>query len=79
MFTSAHVLDVLERAACTFAQAFLAVLIATNLAVDDPSVWRAAAVAGALAVIKGFAAGLAGAPDSASLLPARVDPPTGRV
>lgn len=69
------VLDLLERTVSTFVQAFAASLVVTGL--DD---WKVAlgtaAVAGVLAVAKAFAAKPFGAEDSASFLPAHVDPPT---
>lgn len=73
MFTKAFALDLLERALSTFAQAFLAALVVTGWSVDSLIVGGTAA---GLAVLKGLAASQVGAHDSASLLPADVDPPT---
>ena len=61
-------LDMLERAAWTFAEAFLAVYVVT-----DVSSVKTAAVAGAaaaVAVVKGFVASRVGEPGTAATLPA---------
>jgi len=69
------VVDVAERAALTFVQAFLSVWVVSSWAdLTDVGLAQRAAVAGiaaALAVIKGFAASRVGDPDTASLLPRR--------
>lgn len=76
MFSKAHLLDIGERSLATFIQTFLAVLLGSGLAFGDVELLRSALIAAALAALKGAAAGLVGASDSASLLPATVDPPT---
>ena len=63
-------LDMIERAAWTFAEAFLAVYVIT-----DVSSAKTAAVAGAgaaLAVVKGFVASHVGESGTAATLPAPV-------
>lgn len=74
MFNKVFLLDLAERSIATFVQAFAASLIVVGM--DD---WKTAlstsAVAGVLAVAKSLAALKVGAPDSASLLPAKQDPP----
>ena len=71
-------LDALERSARTFLQGALAVLTVDQLTGLNAS-WQdaivVAAVAGLFSVLSSFAAKPAGAPDSASLLPANTDPP----
>lgn len=73
--------DIAERAVWTYLQAFTGLLIASGLGAEgliDLSLVEKASVAAitpVLAVIKGFAASQIGAPDSASTLPADVDPP----
>jgi hypothetical protein len=75
MFTKAHLLDIGERALATFLQTFVGIALGSGLAFGDPQVLKSAAIAAGIAAVKGAAAGLVGASDSASLLPARVDPP----
>jgi len=59
------VVDVAERAISTFVQAFAAVIVARGTV--DLLALKAAGVAGALSVAKGFAARNVGNPDSAGL------------
>lgn len=73
MFTKAFLLDLLERALSTFAQALLGV--GAVLDFSDARTYQAAGIAAAVAVLKCLAASRVGAPDSGSLLPADVDPP----
>ena len=71
-------LDTLERTARTFVQGFLAVVTVdafSDLAASWQQKLAAGALAGLYAVLTSFAAQPAGAPDSASFLPADVDPP----
>lgn len=74
MYTRQFWLDTLERTLRTFVQAGAASLVVTGL--DD---WAAALKialgAGVLAVATSLGASRTGASDSASLLPANVDPP----
>jgi hypothetical protein len=74
-FSKSHLLDIVERSAMTFVQAFFAVVLATPFAFQDVEVLKAAAIAALLAALKGAIASFTGAPDSASFLPAPVDPP----
>jgi hypothetical protein len=69
--------DLLERTGWTFVQAFCAFWIVTG-DVDGPTL-KAALVAGAISVGKSLVATNLPwtAPDSASSLPAEIDPPTG--
>jgi len=71
------VVDVAERAALTFVQAFLSVWVVADWAdLTDVRLAQRAAVAGiaaALAVVKGFAASRVGDPSSAALLLHRTD------
>ena len=75
MFSRLFLLDLLERVISTFVQAFAASLVVTGL--DD---WRSALAiglgAGVIAVAKGFSAQPFGSKDSASMLPASVNPPS---
>lgn len=71
MFTKSFALDLLERALSTFAQAFLG----AYAVVGAEKAAAAAGIAAGIAILKGLAASQVGAPDSASLLPADVDPP----
>ena len=75
----ARVLDLVERTAATYAQAFCGLLLADSTNLLDLGSVRAAAVAAlpaALAAVKGaFALGL-GSSGSASMLPARAVPVT---
>lgn len=74
MFSRLFLLDLAERVVSTFVQAFAASLVVTGL--DD---WKTAlavgAGAGVLAVAKSLGALKIGSEDSASLLPASVNPP----
>lgn len=64
--------DLAERSAWTFVQAFAAVWLVTG---DfDGTTLKAAAVAGAIAVVKGLAASQVGTHGSASTLPESLDP-----
>jgi hypothetical protein len=77
----AKVLDIAERAAWTFVQTFVAFLITAEFwsAVDRVSVAKQAAAAGlaaTLAVVKGLFGTLIGNRETASTLPASVDPAT---
>lgn len=49
---SAKVKDLVERAAATFVQAFAAVVAVDGFDVGSSTAWKAAAVAGVLAVAK---------------------------
>lgn len=75
MFTKQFLLDLLERALSTFAQAVLG----AGTIIDFASVktYQIAGVAAAVAVLKCLAATRVGAADSGSLLPAGEDPPQG--
>lgn len=73
MFTKPFLLDLLERAISTFAQALLGV--GAVLDFTDPRAYTAAGLAAAAAVLKCLAATQVGANDSGSLLPASIDPP----
>lgn len=67
------IIDIGERAALTFAQAFLAVILANAAGMTDVATLKAAALAGlaaALAVLKGAAASRLGEKGTAALLPA---------
>ena len=57
--------DVIERAASTFVQAAVGVIVASNG--FGVQVWKAAAVAGGIALAKAFAARKVGDPDSAGV------------
>lgn len=75
------ILDIAERAAWTFAQTFLAFIITAEIwsAVDRVSLAKQAAAAGlaaALAVVKGLGGTLIGNRETASTLPASLDPAT---
>lgn len=66
MFTKAYLQDLCERSVATFVQAAAGIIIATGgFGVDT---WKAAAVAGGLAVAKALAARGVKNPESASLL-----------
>jgi hypothetical protein len=73
MFTRQFLLDTLERAVATFAQALLGT--GTVLDFSDGRVYAAAGIAAAICVLKCLAATQVGASDSGSLLPASEDPP----
>lgn len=75
MFTRAFLLDTLERAIATFAQALIGA--GTVLDFTDSRTYATAGIAAGLAVLKCLAATRVGAPDSGSLLPAQDDPPQG--
>lgn len=66
MFTKAYLLDLAERSVSTFVQAAVAIIIASEG--FDILVWKAAAYAGLLAVIKALAARGIRNPESASLI-----------
>lgn len=77
-----YALDLFERVVKTFLQAFIGQVILSGLdvyrALTDLSVLEKAGTAGMAAVVAllfGLVARWVGAPDSASLLPAEVDPP----
>jgi hypothetical protein len=57
--------DVAERAASTFIQAAVAIILANQVISFD--VLKAAAIAGGLAVVKAYGARFVGDPDSAGL------------
>lgn len=72
-------LDIAERATWTYVQSFLGFLLASQIstAVDKVGVLKGAAVAGlpaVLAILKGGLATLFGDKDTASTLPAALDP-----
>lgn len=75
MDRKAFYFDLLERSLWTFAQAFLGVWIASGA--FSAEVWQAAGVAGLIAVAKALIAPRLPwtASDTASTLPAAVDPP----
>ena len=79
--TKRYLLDLGERVAKTFCQAFIATVTASGLgigAMPDVSLLQKAAIAGLSAVVAlifGLLARWSGAPDSASFLPADTDPP----
>jgi len=66
VFSTTYLKDLAERSVSTFVQTAAGVIIATGgFGVD---VWKAAAVAGGLAVVKAVAARGTGNPESASLV-----------
>ena len=68
MFTKRWLIDAFERVVATFAQAFLAIIVAAPIL--DMSTWKAAAVSGiaaAMSVLKALIAKGTGDPESASL------------
>ena len=68
MFTKRWAIDALERVLATFAQAFLAIIVAAPIL--DMSTWKAAAVSGiaaAMSALKALVAKGVGDPESASL------------
>ena len=71
-------LDALERATRTFLQGALAVLTVDQI-IGTSADWQealyVAGLAGVFSILTSFVAKPAGAPDSASLLPAYTDPP----
>ena len=76
--TKRWLLDMGERAAVTFVQAYIAVWFVLGAEYDnllDERCWQGGVVGLVLAVAKGVGAKNLGADDSASLLPADVDPP----
>jgi hypothetical protein len=80
MTTKAFWLDLLERVVSTFAQATTAALPAGLIPGVSVPWWAAFATGGfaaLLCALKCLAATYTGADDSASLLPAEVDPPSG--
>lgn len=66
MFSKAYLKDLAERAVSTFAQAAAGIIIASGG--FGVLVWKAAAVAGGLAVVKALAARGTRDPESASLV-----------
>jgi hypothetical protein len=77
MMTKKLFLDLLERAAWTFAQAFLALFLFTGELDTDIDTAKKAAVAGIAAVIalaKGVVASRVGDHGTAATLPASTDP-----
>lgn len=66
MFTKAYLLDLAERSISTFVQAAAAFIIVSGGFGAD--VWKAAAVAGGLAVAKALAARGTRDPENASLI-----------
>lgn len=66
MFTTAYLKDLAERSIATFVQAAAGVIIASGG--FGVIVWKAAAVAGGLAVVKAIAARSVKDPESASLV-----------
>ena len=66
MFTKTYLLDLAERSISTFVQSAAGIIIASGG--FGVLVWKAAAVAGGLAVVKAFAARGAGSPENASLI-----------
>lgn len=71
-------LDLFERSAWTFVQAFLGAWAAMGFDFNE-NVWQAALIAGAVSVAKNIAGTQIGAMNSGSWLPARVDPPSGGI
>lgn len=74
MFEKRFLLDTLERAMRTFVQAFAAFVVVKGTL--DRDALYGGLVAGALAVLSSLAALPVGARDSASFLPAQLDPPS---
>lgn len=74
MFTREFLLDALERSLRTFIQTFAAFVVIKGS--FDRDALYGGLVAGGLAVLSSVAAQPFGAKDSASFLPANVDPPT---
>jgi hypothetical protein len=71
-------LDLLERAAATYAEALLGLLIATGTDVLDLSKAKAAAIAAipaGLSVVKSGLSSMVGTPGTASALPKGAEPP----
>lgn len=68
-----YLADLVERSGRTFVQAAIGAIVAAGG--FGVAVWKAAGVAGGIAVLTALLAKLSGAPDSASLLPSNVDPP----
>lgn len=66
MFSKAYMKDLLERSVSTFVQAAAGIIIASGG--FGVLVWKAAAVAGGLAVVKALAARGTRDPESASLI-----------
>jgi hypothetical protein len=61
--TTAYAKDLLERVASTFVQSAVGIIVASGgFGVE---VWKAAAVAGGLAVVKAYGARFVGNPDTA--------------
>jgi hypothetical protein len=80
-----YLLDLVERAGATYVESFLGLMVASGIGTNyltDVSVWNKALIACAptlLSIVKGGLARFTGAPNSASLLPAKDDPPGGNV
>ena len=66
MFSNTYLKDLLERSLSTFVQAAAGIIIASGG--FGVLVWKAAAVAGGLAVVKALAAKGRGNPENASLV-----------
>lgn len=69
MFSKTFVIDLAERVIFTFAEAFLAVLVASGTGFVNIDTVKGAAIAGGaavLSVLKGIASSLKGDPESAS-------------
>lgn len=80
MFTKRFLLDLLERSVATFVQTFAGTLVGDGLLNNVHIPWSAklaiAGTAGLGSVLKSLAATQLGASDSASVLPASLDPPS---